>query len=106
MTMSMFGDSPYEVLGLEVGASRTDVLAAYQRCSKAARRDRELRDRLSRARNALSRPGERRVAELLTPLPGALPSDASGALLAEARRHMSRVAPLMPNPASFAPPSD
>ncbi|MFF5007529.1 hypothetical protein ACFY3G_32455 [Streptomyces phaeochromogenes] len=106
MTMSMFGDSPYEVLGLEVGATRADVLAAYQRCSKAARRDRELRDRLSRARNALSRPGERRVAELLTPLPSALPSEVSGALLAEARRHMSRVTPLMPDPASFAPPSD
>lgn len=93
VTMSMFGDSPYEVLGLEVGASWADVQAAYRQGLNAAQRDRELRDRLSRARNALSRPGERRVAELLTPLPGTLPSDASSALLAEARRHMARVAP-------------
>ena len=102
----MFGDSAYETLGLEVGASRADVQAAYQRGLKTAQRDRELRDRLSRARNALSRPRERQVAELLTPLPGALPPDARSALLAEARRRMSRVAPLMPDPASFAPPSD
>ncbi|WP_326812009.1 hypothetical protein OIE62_10450 [Streptomyces scopuliridis] len=102
----MFGDSAYEVLGLEVGASRADVQAAYNRGLKAAQRDRELRDRLSLARNALSRPRERQVAELLTPLPGALPSNASSELLAEARRHMSHVAPLMPDPASFAPPTD
>ncbi|WP_371663725.1 hypothetical protein [Streptomyces sp. NBC_00280] len=102
--MSMFGDSPYEVLGLEVGASWADVQAAYRQGLNAAQRDRELRDRLSRARNALSRPGERRVAELLTPLPGTLPSDASSALLAEARRHMARVAPLMPDSTSFVPP--
>lgn len=104
--MSMFGDSPYEVLGLEVGASRADIRAAYRRGLTVARRDRELRDRLSRACNALSRPRESRIAELLTPLPGTLPSDASSALLAEALRHMSRVTPLMPDPVSFAAPSD
>lgn len=104
--MPKFGDSPYEVLGLEVGASPDDVRTAYLTGLKTARRDPELRDRVSRARNALSRPGERRVAELLTPLPGTPPIDASSKLLAEARRRMSEVTPLMPDPASFAPPSD
>ncbi|MFE1509269.1 hypothetical protein [Streptomyces sp. NPDC058726] len=98
----MFTDSPYDVLGLEVGASDAEIRAAYQRAMKSALRDRDLRDRISRAYNALRRPAGRREADLLTPLPVRLPPDEGGAALsAEARRRMAEVSPLIPDPASL-----
>ncbi|MGW2172168.1 hypothetical protein ACWC1C_16760 [Streptomyces sp. NPDC001705] len=102
MSKTVFGDSPYEVLGLEVGASDADIRAAYQRAMKSTSRDRDLRDRISRAYNALRRPAGRHEADLLTPLPVRLPPDEGGAaLLAEARRCMAEVSPLLPDPASL-----
>lgn len=102
MSKTMFGDSPYEVLGLEVGASDSDVRAAYQRAMRLAQRDRDLRNRISRAYNALRRPAGRREADLLTPLPVRLPPyEGSAALLAEARQRMAEVSPLLPDPASL-----
>lgn len=102
MSGTVFGDSPYEVLGLEVGASDADVRAAYQQAMRSAGRDRDLRDRISRAYNALRRPAARHEAALLTPLPLRLRPDEGGAtLLAEARQRMAEVAPLLPDPASL-----
>ncbi|MFI8386919.1 hypothetical protein [Streptomyces sp. NPDC085540] len=102
MSTTVFGDSPYEVLGLEIGASDADVRAAYQREMRSLIRDRDLRDRISRAYNALRRPAGRHEADLLTPLHLRLPPDEGGApLLAEARQRMAEVAPLLPDPASL-----
>lgn len=98
----VLGDSPYDVLELEVGASDADIRAAYQRAMKSARRDPVLRDRVSRAYNALRRPAGRHEADLLTPLPVRLPPDAgSAALLTEARLRMTEISPLLPDPASL-----
>ena len=102
MSKTGFGDSPYEVLGLGIGASDSDIRAAYQRALGAIRRDRDLRDRISRAYNALRRPAGRHEADLLTPLPVRLPPDEGGTtLLAEARQRMAEVSPLLPAPASL-----
>ncbi|MEF9902815.1 hypothetical protein [Streptomyces sp. P9-A2] len=97
----MFTDSPYDVLGLEIGASDADVHAAYRRAMKSAQRDRARRDRISRAYSTLRRSAGRHEANLLTSLPGRLPPDADSALSDEARLRMVEVSPLLPDPASL-----
>ncbi|MEU9355646.1 hypothetical protein AB0D65_32800 [Streptomyces griseoloalbus] len=102
MSRTVFGDSPYDVLGLDVGASDADIHAAYRRAMRSAQGDRDLRDRISRANKALRRSAGRHEADLLTPLPVRLPPDEGGAtLLAEARQRMAEVSPLSPDPASL-----
>ncbi|WP_326606710.1 MULTISPECIES: hypothetical protein [unclassified Streptomyces] len=102
-----FGDSAYDVLGLDIGAHAKDVQAAYLGALNTAGRDRELRDRVSRASNALKRPGGRAEADLLTPLLGALPSaELARRVAAAAHEEMTALLPQLPDAACFGPMAD
>ncbi|MDH6223281.1 hypothetical protein [Streptomyces sp. MJP52] len=100
----MFTDSPFDVLGLEISATDTEIRSAYTQAAKEAGGDKALRDRVSRAYNALRRPPARLQAAILTPLPGRLPPEAGDLLPAEAAQRMAEVPPLLPDPANLGVP--